>query len=198
MTLAVYPQRPVLAAGRQRRIKVCRKPQLVRGRHRPVCADHQTATFHSIPERFANLGSLLIKPTHLNTWNLGFTKDNNHFPCATPQVSLDSPSSTVERPRPLCLLGLGHCLPASDVELVVMGVREIFSGRQDLQAGIHRIGWPNHGGRWGSRRRRKRSGNGTAAVPRATPAGTVAVAWGPRDRHMHMHARRPIPAFPVP
>ena len=196
MTLAVYPQRPVLAAGRQRRIKVCRKPQLVRGRHRPVCADHQTATFHSIPERFANLGSLLIKPTHLNTWNLGFTKDNNHFPCATPQVSLDSPSSTVESPRPPSLLG--HCLPASDVELVVMGVREIFSGRQDLQAGIHRIGWPNHGGRWGSRRRRKRSGNGTAAVPRATPAGTVAVAWGPRDRHMHMHARRPIPAFPVP
>ena len=98
LQLAVYPQRPVLAAGRQRRIKVCRKPQLVRGRHRPVCADHQTATFHSIPERFANLGSLLIKPTHLNTWNLGFTKDNNHFPCATPQVSLDSPS-TVEKPR---------------------------------------------------------------------------------------------------
>ena len=52
--------------------------------------------FHS--ERFANLGSLLIKPTHLNTWNLGLTKDNNHFPCATPQVSLDSPS-TVEKPR---------------------------------------------------------------------------------------------------
>lgn len=191
MTLAVYPQRPVLAAGRQRRIKVCRKPPSQTSLCRP---QNGHVPFHS--RKVCKFGQFIdqTRATHLNTWNLWFTKDNNHFPCATPQVSLDSPSSTVERPRPLCLLGLGHCLPASDVELVVMGVRKFFRERRPSS----RIGWPSHSGRWGSRRRRKRSGNGTAAVPRATPAGTVAVAWGPRDRHMHMHARRPIPAFPVP